>query len=237
MVPTLEPIDLRRLTPARVSLGRTGGTVPLREVLDFQLAHARARDAVHARFDAVGIAAETEGLVVRSAARDRAEYLRRPDLGRKLADSDRKLLSELRGEFDIALVVADGLSPLAIHRNAVELLRALVPKLEGWRIAPVVVVEQGRVAIGDDIGHTLGSSLVVVLIGERPGLASPDSMGIYVTWNPAPGRADAERNCISNVRPEGLSPGAAAQLLFLLLEKARGHRLTGVALAGALALK
>ena len=227
-------LAIRAMTSARVALGRTGDTVHLREVLDFQIAHARARDAVHLPFDATGMCAELDGVLVRSAARDRTEYLRRPDLGRKLSESDREALHRIRGSFDVVFVVADGLSPVAIHRNAAELLRQLVPKLGEWRIAPTVVVEQGRVAIGDEIGDLVGASLAVVLIGERPGLASPDSMGLYVTGNPVPGRTDAERNCISNVRPEGLAAGTAAELLFLLLRTARQHRLTGVGLGTAL---
>ncbi len=221
------------MTSARVALGRTGDTVSVREVLDFQLAHARARDAVHFPFDSAGMRAELDGIAVQSAARDRAEYLRRPDLGRRLSDNSKEALDRIRGKFDVVFVVADGLSPVAIHRNAAGLLRRLVPKLDGWRMAPTVVVAQGRVAIGDEIGDLVGASVAVVLIGERPGLASPDSMGIYVTWNPTLGRTDAERNCISNVRPEGLSVGTAAELLFLVLCKARQNGLTGVALGTA----
>jgi len=229
----MQSAELRRMTPARVGLGRTGNAVPLRAVLDFQLAHARARDAVHFPFDGPGLAAELGGVLVRSAARDRAEYLRRPDLGRRLSEAGRAALAGAAGDWDLVPVVADGLSPVAVHRNAPELIRLLGTGLEGWRLAPPVVVEQGRVAIGDEIGALVGASLAVVLIGERPGLASPDSMGVYVTWNPLPGRTDAERNCISNIRPEGLAPGAAAGLLRLLLARARGNRLTGVALASA----
>ena len=224
---------IKAMTSARVALGRNGNSVPVREVLDFQLAHARARDAVHLPFDATGMCTELDGVFVRSAARDRTEYLRRPDLGRRLSEGGREALHKIRGAFDVVFVVADGLSPVAIHGNAADLLRQLVSRLDDWRIAPTVVVEQGRVAIGDEIGELVGSSLAVVLIGERPGLASPDSMGIYVTWNPIPGRTDAERNCISNIRPEGLSAGTAAELLFLLLCKARQNGLTGVGLGTA----
>jgi ethanolamine ammonia-lyase small subunit len=217
--------DLRRYTMARVGLGRAGNAVPVRAMLEFQLAHARARDAVHFPLNPV----EFGGVILQSAARDRAEYLRRPDLGRRLSDASRAQLTPLRAAFDIAFVIADGLSALAVHRNARPLLEALIPRLDtALRIAPLTVVEQGRVAIGDEIGELLGAALVVVLIGERPGLSSPDSLGAYLTWNPRPGRTDAERNCISNIRPEGLSIGAAAELLLFLISEARAGKLSGV---------
>lgn len=227
---------LRAMTPARVALGRTGVSQRTREQLDFQRAHAMARDAVHARLDAAGVAAELEAATgrrvirVRSQAGDRATYLQRPDLGRALDAASRAALEAERGAFELALVVADGLSALAVERNAAAVVRALLPRLEGWRLAPVCVAEQGRVAVGDAIGAALGAAMAVVLIGERPGLSSPDSLGAYVTWAPRAGRTDAERNCISNIRAEGLSAAAAAALLGLLLTEARRRRLTGVAL-------
>lgn len=229
---------LRALTPARVALGRTGVSQQTRDLLAFQQAHAMARDAVHARLDAAGLAAAiaaiTTGKVLRlrSQAADRAAYLQRPDLGRVLDAASEAALAEIRssGGFDLALVVADGLSALAVERHATALLRALLPRIEGWRVAPVCVVEQGRVAIGDAIGDALGAALCVVLIGERPGLSSPDSLGAYITWEPRPGRTDAERNCISNIRAEGLSYDEAAAQLGFYLTEARRRRLTGVAL-------
>ncbi len=220
--------ELRQFTTARVGLGRAGNSMPVRELLDFQLAHARARDAVHFPFDARSLAEEVDAMVVKSAARDRTEYLRRPDLGRRLSAESRQRLEELRGEFDAALVMADGLSPLAVHRHAVELIRALSSRLLDWKLAPMVIAEQGRVAIGDEIGCVLGASLAVVIIGERPGLSSPDSLGIYLTWLPRPGRTDAERNCISNIHGAGLSIGAAAELLLLLMNESRTRRISGV---------
>jgi ethanolamine ammonia-lyase small subunit len=229
---------LRALTPARVGLGRTGVSQQTRDLLDFQRAHAQARDAVHARLQAAALAAnlgEISGSAVlrlHSAATDRATYLQRPDLGRRPDESSRSLLASLpkEGGWDLALIVADGLSALAVERHVPPLLKELLSRLSGWRIAPVCVVEQGRVAIGDEIGLALRARISVVLIGERPGLSSPDSLGAYITWAPQPGRTDAERNCISNIRAEGLSyPQAAAQLEFILTE-ARRRQLTGVAL-------
>jgi ethanolamine ammonia-lyase small subunit len=160
-----------------------------------------------------------DGIVVRSAVRDRAEYLRRPDLGRQLSSESRPRLEELKGDFDCAFIVADGLSPLAIHKHAAELVRALLPRLLDWRLAPIVIVEQGRVAIGDGIGSVLGAALSVVMIGERPGLSSPDSLGVYVTWAPQPGRTDAERNCISNIASSGEFVGDVAGSVLVLAQK------------------
>ena len=167
-------------------------------------------------------------VLLHSAAPDRATYLRRPDLGRKLDANSRALLSP--GDYDAALVIADGLSAPAVHHHAAPLLDALLPLLEDWRLAPLTVVLQGRVAIGDEIGQALGARQVAVMIGERPGLTSPDSLGIYLTWDPRPGRNDAERNCISNVRTEGISYGLAAHKLHFLMEASRTRRLSGVGL-------
>jgi len=225
---------LRAITPARVGLGRTGVSLETRDLLDFQRAHAQARDAVHARLEAAALAASiaemTGGSVLRlhSAAVDRATYLQRPDLGRKLDEASRASLHP--GDWELALVVADGLSALAVERHVPPLLRELLPLLEGWSLAPITVVEQGRVAIGDEIGAALGVQLSVVLIGERPGLSSPDSLGAYITWDPRPGRTDAERNCISNIRAEGLSYSQAAAQLGFYLTEARRRQLTGIAL-------
>ncbi len=169
-------------------------------------------------------------LLLCSAAPDRATYLRRPDLGRILCEESRALLAP--GEYDAALVIADGLSATAIHRHAAPLLKALLPRLEnqGWRLAPLAIVLQGRVAVGDEIGALLGAKQVVVLIGERPGLTSPDSLGVYLTYDPRPGRTDAQRNCISNVRAEGIGYDLAARKLHFLMTEARVRKLSGVAL-------
>jgi ethanolamine ammonia-lyase small subunit len=217
-------IDLRSFTPARVSLGRTGHSLPAAEVLRFRLDHARARDAVHEPLDPASLG--FPHVLVHSAAPDRATYLRRPDLGRRLAPDTRLE----RGDYDAALIVADGLSATAVHRHAAPLLGALLPKLEGWKLAPLCVVLQGRVAVGDEIGERLGARMVVLLIGERPGLTSPDSLGVYLTWSPRPGRTDAERNCISNVRTEGLSYEAAAGTILMLMNASRARQLSGVGL-------
>lgn len=225
---------LRGFTMARVALGRAGNSVPVREMLAFQLAHARARDAVYFPFDAARLAKELGGLAVKSAARGRAEYLRRPDLGRSLSAESHAALQAARGSYDVAFVVCDGLSAPAIERNAADLLARLIPRLEGWILAPVVVCEQGRVAIGDRVGELLGASLAIVLIGERPGLSAADSMGVYLTWAPRTGRTDAERNCISNIRPEGLSAAAAAELLLMLMVESRARGLSGVSLKAPL---
>lgn len=237
--------SLRRHTPARIGLGRAGVSLPTAAQLDFQLAHAQARDAVHRPLDVQALRAELEGLglqtlALRSAAGSRPIYLQRPDLGRQLGAASREQLEALRSlrqaqgavPHDIAIVVVDGLSALAVQRHAVPLIVALraEPATAGWSIAPVAVVEQGRVAVGDGIGELLDARIAVVLIGERPGLSSPDSLGIYLTWAPRTGRHDAERNCISNVRPEGLGYAQAAGRLAYLLDEALRRGLTGVGL-------
>ncbi|MGA9069712.1 MAG: ethanolamine ammonia-lyase subunit EutC [Terracidiphilus sp.] len=232
--PAVLTARLRALTPARVALGRTGVSQQTTDLLNFQRAHAQARDAVHARLEAASLAAELAAITgqqvlrLHSAAKDRATYLQRPDLGRQLDEASRASLAS--GTWDLSLIVADGLSAIAVERHVCPLLQQLLPQLADWRLAPLALVEQGRVAIGDEIGSALGAQLAVVLIGERPGLSSPDSLGAYITWNPAPGRTDAERNCISNIRAGGLSYiDAAAQLSYCLTE-ARRRQLTGVAL-------
>ncbi|PLZ00278.1 ethanolamine ammonia-lyase [Burkholderia sp. WAC0059] len=229
---------LRRFTPARIALGRAGSGLPTAPLLAFNLAHAQARDAVHRPLDAAALHAALNArgwasLDAHSAAPDRAHYLRRPDLGRQLADASRERLrgASAGGDApDLVFVVADGLSALAAARHALPLLETLVPKLAGWRIGPVVVARQARVALGDEIGELLRARCVAVLVGERPGLSSPDSLGVYLTWAPRAGRTDAERNCVSNVRPEGLVYAAAAHRLHYLLGQARRLGLTGVSL-------
>lgn len=173
-----------------------------------------------------------ESIALRSGAPDRLVYLKRPDLGRRLSDESRERIAPLRAEYDVAFVIADGLSALAVHRHAVPLLELLLRDLD-WHIAPIAIVEQGRVAIGDEIGEWFGAAMVVVLVGERPGLSSPDSLGAYLTWQPKPGRTDAERNCVSNIRPEGLSYAAAAHKLRFLMNESRRLKLSGVKLKEA----
>ncbi len=222
---------LRGLTQARVGLGRAGQAMPTRALLEFQLAHARARDAVQAELsgDGFGAAIGRPVVMVESRAGDHAAYLQRPDLGRVLRDADRARL--LPGDFDVVFVVADGLSATAVHTHAASVLLALVDLLPEWKIAPVVLARRARVALGDDIGAALGARLVVVLIGERPGLSAPDSLGAYLTWNPRIGCADSERNCVSNIRPpHGLGYAAAADRIAWLMRAARERQLTGVAL-------
>ncbi len=237
---------LRRYTAARIALGRSGVSLPTQPQLAFQLAHAQARDAVHLPLDvpALRMALQVQGvchaeevLDVHSAASDRQVYLQRPDLGRRLCESSRQQLLDRFGTmtercYDLAFVIADGLSALAIVRNAApflaEVRRRIAP--EGWSVAPPVIVQQGRVAVADEIGELLGARLVVILIGERPGLSSPDSMGLYLTWMPARGLSDASRNCISNVRPEGLPYPEAAYKLHYLMAQAHRRSLSGVAL-------
>jgi ethanolamine ammonia-lyase small subunit len=269
---------LRQFTAARIALGRSGVSQPTAPQLAFQLAHARARDAVHLALDPVALgealhaASGLPWISLHSAAPDRNTYLQRPDLGRRLDDASRAKLaatttpaaaatttapadadpstadavtaampaaaiapatpSAADACYDLALVVADGLSALAIEQNAAPLIRALMARLsaEQWRLAPITIVQQGRVAIGDEVAHLLDAQAVVVLIGERPGLSSPDSMGLYLTWAPRPGLTDASRNCISNVRPAGLTCDAAAFKLHYLLSEARRRQLSGVAL-------
>jgi ethanolamine ammonia-lyase small subunit len=224
---------LRALTPARVALPSAGDSIALTEVLDFQLAHALARDAVYAVLDAgfaTRLGALGEVLELRTQAPDRATYLRRPDLGRALHVDSAALLAA--GAYDLAVVVADGLSALAVERYAIPLLALLLPELKarGWHIAPLAVVRQGRVAIADQIAHSLGARASLVLLGERPGLSAADSMGAYLTWSPGSMRNDADRNCLSNIRSGGLPPEPAAGRLLSLMEMARTLGKTGTTL-------
>jgi ethanolamine ammonia-lyase small subunit len=228
---------VRRLTPARIGLARAGSALATDEHLAFQRAHAEARDAVHDRLDPTALVAALEArglraLALRSAAGDRATYLARPDLGRRLDDLSLDRLAACPRGHDLVLVLADGLSARAVTRHALPLLDAVLPALrqDAWRLGPVLVVEQGRVAIGDEIGGALETALVAVLLGERPGLSAPDSLGVYLTWAPRRGRRDAERNCLSNIRPQGLGYADAAVRLAFLLREARRLRLTGIAL-------
>jgi ethanolamine ammonia-lyase small subunit len=238
--------DLRAHTAARLALGRSGSSLPTGEVLRFGLAHAQARDAVQRALDAAALAASLEAqslavLTVASAAANRTCFLLRPDLGRRLATASRTVLEQASSTGsqtrtpaagpDLVLVLADGLSAPAIERNALPMLAALQAQAPAaWHVGPVVIATQARVALGDEIGELLNARLVAMLIGERPGLSSPDSLGIYLTWRPQVGRSDAERNCISNIRPEGLGYDAAARRFWWLCGQARQLQLTGVQL-------
>lgn len=227
---------LRQFTAARIALGRTGASLPTDEVLRFGMAHAQARDAVHQPFHSQELEPELQALGLKtlrvdSAAPDRTTYLCRPDLGRKLSQESRAFLRALPAQdIDLLLVVADGLSSKAVHRQAVPLITALLPHLRalGIKVGPVVLAHQSRVALGDDIAETMKAKAVAILLGERPGLSSPDSLGIYMTWGPHTRRRESERNCISNVRPEGLDYPQAAFKLAWLLEQAFVRRLSGV---------
>ncbi|WP_397451206.1 ethanolamine ammonia-lyase subunit EutC [Pseudomonas sp. NA-150] len=232
-------LELRRLTPARIALGRTGTSLPTSAQLDFQYAHAQARDAVHLPFDHAALSAQLaehgrDTLLLHSAALNRDSYLQRPDLGRRLNDASAQQLRDYAlahpGGVDLVIVVADGLSSLAVHRHTLPFLERMEEQIaaEGWSVAPVILVEQGRVAVADEVGELLGAKMSVILIGERPGLSSPDSLGLYFTYEPKVGLTDAYRNCISNVRLEGLSYAMAAHRLLYLMREACRRQLSGV---------
>ncbi|MCD8522004.1 MAG: ethanolamine ammonia-lyase subunit EutC [Saccharospirillaceae bacterium] len=242
---------LRQFTAARIGLGRSGVSLPTKEMLAFQLAHAQARDAVHTPLDFAALIQKLETLAeqypllnpepplkLHSEAVDRMTYLQRPDLGRRLDEASRVLLRQEQQTpeqpFDLALVIADGLSATAIAHNAVPFIQALCEELatdkQEWKLAPITLVEQARVAVGDDVGELLNAKTVLILIGERPGLSSPDSLGLYLTWAPVRGLTDARRNCISNVRPEGLNFSEAAYKAGYLLRESRRLQLSGVQL-------
>lgn len=229
---------LRQHTSARIALGRTGVSLPTRELLDFALAHAQARDAIHLPLDSDALCAELQQqgwpapLQLHSQARDRHEYLLRPDLGRRLDTASAERLGAVAGgNFDLVLVLGDGLSALGIQQHGAALLcairRALDPAL---RLGPLVVVREARVAVADEVGERLGAAAVALVVGERPGLSSPDSVGIYLTHAPRVGCSDAQRNCISNVRPAGQALDTAARRLAWLLGESRRLGLTGVGL-------
>ncbi|MFN0199067.1 MAG: ethanolamine ammonia-lyase subunit EutC [Planctomycetaceae bacterium] len=242
---TADPWEqLRALTAARIALGRCGGSLPTHELLDFGLAHARARDAVHAEFDPVKLADELQALGIpslqlASEARDRWEYLRRPDLGRKLSAKSKSTLNEHMTAsapsdfcYDLSIMASDGLSATAVHQQVIPLLRQLWPRLgiDGWRLSPVGLVRYGRVGIQDEIGELMGARIALMLIGERPGLGSPNSLGAYFVYGPRAGLTDADRNCISNIREEGLRPEQAAATIYYLLNASRQKQLSGVTL-------
>jgi ethanolamine ammonia-lyase small subunit len=233
------PLDLRDLTPARVALVRTGVSIATSHALNFSLAHAQARDAVHSALDVPALltalrARKLPAIAVHSAATTRAEYLRRPDLGRTLSPTTRLESTDntQSATSNLSIILADGLSALATQTHAIPLLDALLPMLdESWRLSPIVIATQARVALADPIGHALRTDASLILIGERPGLSSPDSLGAYLTWAPRPGRTDAERNCVSNIRAHaGLDYETAAHKIAALLHEARRLGLTGVQL-------
>lgn len=237
---------LREYTAARIAQGRTGYSLPTRALLDFQLDQARARDAVYSTLDVPQLMArlaqslpDTAPLLLHSQAIDRATYLKRPDLGRRLNEASQNELASLNSApTDLSLVLADGLSATAINSHALPVLALLLPDIArlGWSLAPVCAVQQARVAIGDDVAHALNARMTVVLIGERPGLTSPDSLGAYLTYNPRPGLTDESRNCVSNIRPEGLPYAFAAQKLLYLLGEMHVRKLSGVHLKDELLL-
>ena len=222
---------LRRATPARIALGRAGDALPTHHVLEFQLAHARARDAVHTPLDDARLLAELADLspiLVESRAQDRVTFLQKPDLGRLLAPQAQQKLHA--GPFDAAIVIADGLSAAAVQGQAVALCRALLARRD-WRFAPPVVALQARVALGDEIAALLDARMAVMLIGERPGLSAADSLGAYITFDPKPGRTtDAERNCVSNIRSGGLTLDEAARRILAIMTLARRIGGTGTLL-------
>jgi ethanolamine ammonia-lyase small subunit len=224
---------LTDFTNARVDLGQAGESLPTAALLDFRLAHARARDAVHLPLDMMSMAAEMaaqgwSSVPLTSQAASRQEYLLRPDLGRTLSEAAQQKLHDVPKPQTTVIAVADGLSALAVHRHAVPLLAAL--QATGESISTIFVIQQGRVAISDDLGEGVQADLCVLLIGERPGLSSPDSLGAYLTWRPHRGCTDAHRNCVSNVHQQGLSYRAAAQKIAYLIGESRRLKLTGVAL-------
>lgn len=237
---------LKSFTDARIAIGRAGSSTPTDEMLKFQLAHAQAIDAVHSplnmqqlthKLREIDKQAEPD-IIVHSQASNRISYLQRPDLGRKLTESCYQQLVEYRQNqdkaYDIAIVICDGLSAHAVESHAPAFIKNFKQKIQNssvdWQLSPNVLVQQGRVAVGDDVGESLNAKAVIVLIGERPGLSSPDSLGIYITWQPKRGTTDAYRNCISNVRPAGLKYQDACEKTFYLLNEAFRIKATGVAL-------
>lgn len=228
---------LKEFTAARIALGRAGSSIPVKQSLTFNLAHAHARDAVYSELDVQKLSGELAELdlpflQLHSKAAYREQYLQRPDLGRQLDDGSADLLSGHHAPADIVIVIADGLSATAVNHNSINLLKVLVPQLlsAGLKIAPICLVKQGRVAVADDIGAQILSGLSIILIGERPGLSAADSMGAYLTFGPRPGLTDESRNCISNIRTHGLSVKQASKKIFYLVQEALRRKLSGVGL-------
>ncbi|WP_411826716.1 ethanolamine ammonia-lyase subunit EutC [Luteolibacter sp. AS25] len=231
--------DLRRFTSARIAIGRTGGSQRTSSLLDFRLSHARARDAVWADFDTAGLENTLkenglESIHLTSNAEDRRDFLLRPDHGRKLSESSRDQLAQLARipDLDLVPIVSDGLAANAAERHAAAVLVPLISALTaaGWRVGPVVIVPMARVKLQDEIGAAMGARFSLMLLGERPGLGAPDSLGAYFTSRPGPEKSDADRNCISNIRKEGLMPVLAAKKIEWLLRESRLTGLGGVAL-------
>jgi len=236
----IKPIDLlsplKEFTRARIAIGRVGASIPTKESLQFNLAHAHARDAVYSVLDVDGLFGalkvfDLPVLHLHSKAFTRHKYLKRPDMGRQLDEGSAPHLTGY-SSYDVAIIIADGLSAAAVNENAFGLLNLLIPKLRASKltIAPLCLVEQGRVAIGDDIADGLDAKFSIVLIGERPGLSAADSMGAYLTYNPKPGLTDESRNCVSNIRPHGLKYKPAAEKIFYLVNEAFKRKLSGVGL-------
>lgn len=232
---------LRAISPARIALGRAGGSLPTRALLDFSLAHSQARDAVHSPFEPDQLAQELGSLgcptrVLATRAADRKAFLTRPDWGRELSPTSRAALAELgfagQKSCDLVVIVSDGLSALAAQRQVIPLLAVLWPALQeqGWKLAPVLVIPRARVALQDEVGELLGARLALTLLGERPGLLAPDSLGAYFVYQPRRGRTDADRNCVSNIHPAGLPPAEAALVLWRLLRRSRSEQCSGVLL-------
>jgi ethanolamine ammonia-lyase small subunit len=228
---------LKKFTAARIALGRTGVSIPVRENLSFKLAHAFARDAVYTTLDISLISGgltvlNLPFLLLHSKATDRSQYLQRPDLGRRLDDASLSMLSQHSGSYDIAVSLADGLSAAAINQHALPLLSLLISRFNssGLSIAPICIIEQGRVAISDETGNALGAKLSIILIGERPGLSTPDSMGAYLTYHPKVGNTDHQRNCISNIGLKGLPFREAADKIYYLVRESLRLQLSGVGL-------
>ena len=231
--------SLKKFTNARIALGRTGVATPLNEVLDFKMCHAHARDSVYSLLKTAEMESSLEQhfqmsvVSVHSEVKDRTTYLQRPDLGRILnRTSIDKLNNESGHKVDVAIIIADGLSATAINLHVIEVLKKLIPLLKKsvLTLAPIVIAEQARVAIADEIGSLLNANLSLILIGERPGLSSPDSMGAYITYQPSPGKTDEARNCISNIRPEGLNYELAAEKIAKLINASLHLKLSGILL-------
>jgi ethanolamine ammonia-lyase small subunit len=226
---------LRRLTAARIGLKRSGASLATAPLLEFQLAHARARDAVHEALDESKLERDLAALglpvlTVSTQAQDRPQFLMRPDLGRQLSADAERALTAKNEAYDIVFVISDGLSARAAQKHAAALLAEIIPALKDWRIAPLVIVRHGRVGAGDAVAAALGATCVVILLGERPGLTAPDSLGAYLTWKPRPDTTEAERNCVSNIRPEGVRYTDAARTIVHLLRAMRADEVSGIAL-------
>ncbi|HMG82690.1 MAG TPA: ethanolamine ammonia-lyase subunit EutC [Ferruginibacter sp.] len=226
--------SLKAFTAARIALGKTGTAIPLKEVLEFKLAFAHARDAVYSLLDNKLLLAGLEAFntpvhLLQSKAVNRTTYLQRPDLGRQLNDDSKNILqNSSHDQYDISIILADGLSAEAVNKNAFPLLQQLIPALQQYSIAPIVLVQNARVAISDEVGSLLRSKISLILIGERPGLSSPDSLGAYLTFSPTIGLTDESRNCVSNIRPEGLPYNFAAEKILYLIQESFRLQLSGV---------